>query len=357
MEIYLVGGAVRDRLLGRTVKEKDWVVVGATPEDMLTRGFKPVGKDFPVFLHPDTNEEYALARTERKTGKGYKGFVFNADPSVTLEEDLVRRDLTINAMAQTENGSIIDPFNGQKDLQQKLLRHVSDAFAEDPVRILRIARFASRFPDFNIHPDTYQLMQTMVNNGEVDALVPERVWKECYRALDEPAPWRFFETLAECNALPIIFPEIKSHNIAALKAVVPMSEDGPTRFAALLCSLTLDAVKKLCKRITAPKEYQEIAQLAATYHELLANLEIENAEQIVHLLEILDCYRRPYRLAKFLIACAANNEKIDQNNLNDVLNDALERTKHIDVKPFIEQGLKNEKIGEAVREARIKRLK
>lgn len=212
MKIYLVGGAVRDELLGIPYHEKDWVVVGATAEEMLAKGYRQVGKDFPVFLHPKTNEEYALARTERKVSKGYTGFTFNAAPEVTLEEDLQRRDLTINAIAKAEDGTIIDPFHGREDLQNKILRHVSPAFSEDPVRILRIARFAARYGDFTIAPETLALMKQMVVSGEVDALVPERVWKEWQRALSEKHPEKFFEVLAACGAMAILFPEISPEN-------------------------------------------------------------------------------------------------------------------------------------------------
>jgi tRNA nucleotidyltransferase (CCA-adding enzyme) len=208
MKTYIVGGAVRDAMLGLAIKDRDYVVVGATPAAMLAQGFIPVGKDFPVFLHPQTHEEYALARTERKTAPGYKGFVFHTDAAVTLEEDLIRRDLTINAMAQDENGQLIDPFGGRQDLAQKIFRHVSPAFAEDPVRILRLARFAARFPQFTVAPETNHLMQQMVTAGEVDALVPERVWQELARGLMEQQPSRMFAVLRECGALQRILPEL-----------------------------------------------------------------------------------------------------------------------------------------------------
>lgn len=208
MKTYVVGGAVRDALLGLPVQDHDHVVVGATPEEMIAKGFTPVGKDFPVFLHPKTHEEYALARTERKTAPGYKGFVFHAAADVTLEQDLVRRDLTVNAMAQGEDGVIIDPFGGRKDLQARVFRHVSQAFAEDPVRILRVARFAARFQDFTVAPETNRLMQDMVEAGEVDALVPERVWQELSRGLMEARPSRMFEVLRACGALARIIPEL-----------------------------------------------------------------------------------------------------------------------------------------------------
>jgi tRNA nucleotidyltransferase (CCA-adding enzyme) len=208
MRAYIVGGAVRDGLLGLPVQDHDWVVVGATPEDMLAQGFRPVGKDFPVFLHPDTQEEHALARTERKTAPGYRGFVFHTSPDVTLEEDLVRRDLTINAIARAEDGSLVDPYGGQRDLQARVFRHVSDAFAEDPVRILRVARFAARFPEFTVAPETNALMRRMVELGEVDALVAERVWQELARGLMEQTPSRMFDVLRGCGALARIMPEL-----------------------------------------------------------------------------------------------------------------------------------------------------
>ncbi|EKD92292.1 MAG: hypothetical protein ACD_29C00083G0003, partial [uncultured bacterium] len=208
MKVFLVGGAVRDELLGRSITERDWVVVGSSPEELIASNFQPVGKDFPVFLHPKTHEEYALARTERKTGRGYKGFHFYTSPNVTLEEDLERRDLTINAMAKSESGQFIDLFGGQADLKAKLLHHVSPAFSEDPVRVLRVARFAALLPNFQVHPETNRLMSHMVQQGEIDALVSERVWKELSRALENENPCRFFEVLDACGALVILFPAL-----------------------------------------------------------------------------------------------------------------------------------------------------
>src|SRR3990167_4434003 len=238
MKIYLVGGAVRDQLLGLPVKERDWVVVGATINDMLKLGYKQVGKEFPVFLHPKTKEEYALARMERKVKPGYQGFTFDTSPIVTLEDDLIRRDLTINAMAEDEDGALIDPYHGKADLEAKILRHTSPAFSEDPVRILRLARFLARFASlgFSIAQETHDLMQTMVQNGEVDALVPERVWKEFERSLREPNPEKFFEVLAACHALPRLFPSIaiKSDGMAALLAATTLTRQPLVRFAALL---------------------------------------------------------------------------------------------------------------------------
>ena len=309
MKIYLVGGAVRDTLLGLPMHERDWVVVGATPEQMLALGYKPVGKDFPVFLHPKTNEEYALARTERKTAPGYRGFVFHADSDVTLEQDLYRRDLTINAIVQDEHGQLIDPCNGQADLQQKILRHVSPAFSEDPVRILRIARFAARFHNlgFYIANETLVLMQQMVRNGEVDALVAERVWQECERALGEKNPQVFFSVLQHCGALAIIFPEIDSatNSLIAVQQCALLTDDKTARFAALCIDLAEAPLLALCQRLGAPNEYRDLALRVAAYrthyHEALKL----PAEEIIELFEQLDLFRRPHRLEPFLMACEA----------------------------------------------------
>lgn len=343
MQIYLVGGAVRDKLLNRPVTERDWVVVGATVEEMLAQHFKPVGKDFPVFLHPETHEEYALARTERKVSKGYTGFTFYASPEVTLEQDLQRRDLTINAMAQTVDGKIIDPFNGQQDLQDRLLRHVSPAFVEDPVRILRIARFAARFGEFRIAPETMQLMKEMVQNGEVDALVAERIWQELQRALSEPQSRRFFIVLQECGALRVIFPEIDAlfgvpnpaehhpevdsgiHTMLALQAAARLTPDAKVRFAVLLHDIGkiktpvgllpkhyghgevgVPIVKHLCKRLNAPNEYRDLAVLVCRYHAICHRALELRADTILGLLKTLDPFRRPQRFEEFLLACQAD---------------------------------------------------
>jgi tRNA nucleotidyltransferase (CCA-adding enzyme) len=287
MQVYLVGGAVRDRLLGLPVRERDWVVVGASPRELLERGYKPVGKDFPVFLHPDSGEEYALARTERKTGPGYKGFSFHASPEVSLEEDLRRRDLTINAMAEAADGTLIDPYHGQQDLQQGLLRHVSPAFAEDPVRILRVARFAACFGKwgFKVAHGTNALMRRMVDAGEVDHLVPERVWAELVRALASDSPQRFFTVLAGCGALSVLFPEVEraapptpgAHQrfaanpaLQALQRCSAHDTDTRVRFAALMMALApeqsqarrLTMVEDLCKRYRAPNDYRWLARHA-----------------------------------------------------------------------------------------------
>ena len=302
--------AVRDMLLGLPVHERDWVVVGATPEQMVALGYKPVGKDFPVFLHPETNEEYALARTERKTAPGYRGFAFHADSDVTLEQDLYRRDLTINAIAQDEHGNIIDPCGGQMDLQQKILRHVSPAFSEDPVRILRIARFAARFYHlgFRIADETLILMQQMVHNGEVNALVAERVWQECERTLGEKNPQIFFTVLQQCGALAIIFLEIDTlkDNFITVKQCALLTDDKTARFAALCIDLAEAPLLAMCQRLGAPNEYRDLSLRVAAYHTQYNDALQLSAEKIITLFEQLDLFRRPHRLEPFLMACEAN---------------------------------------------------
>jgi tRNA nucleotidyltransferase (CCA-adding enzyme) len=289
VKIYTVGGAVRDELLGLPVKERDYVVVGATPEEMVKQGFKPVGKDFPVFLHPQTHEEYALARTERKSGRGYKGFTVYAAPEVTLEEDLKRRDLTVNAMAKADDGVLIDPFGGAKDLAAKILRHVSEAFAEDPVRILRVARFAARF-GFQVHPETMALMQRMVKEGEADYLVPERVWQEFAKGLGEPHPRSMFDVLRQSGLLQKLFPEVKA---------IPKSFGGSVaaRFALLAWPLQEEQVNALCDRLRAPNEVRELALTACRCRNKLAG---STPEALLDLLKAADAFRRPERFAELL---------------------------------------------------------
>lgn len=326
MEIYLVGGAVRDKLLGIPVKEQDWVVVGATPQEMLKHGFRKVGRDFPVFLHPKTHEEYALARTERKTGKGYTEFICYADPSVTLADDLKRRDLTINAIAQTPTGKIIDPYGGCKDLEQHILRHVSPAFAEDPVRILRVARFAARFGNFKVHQETNKLMHTMLSKGEVDALIPERVWQELEQALTEQYPEKFFIVLKNCRVLQKLFPKIALHFTAIKKAlihVVKLSKDPIVRFAAITCNLNKEEdLKYLGEKYRLPKAYKELCLLVAKLKNELENLS-KDADGMVTLLEQTDAYRRPERLQRLLLACEANNKSSAE------ISHKLQRTYHL----------------------------
>lgn len=345
LSVYLVGGAVRDRLLGRPVTERDWVVVGSTAEAMQARGFRPVGRDFPVFLHPETGEEYALARTERKTGPGYRGFVVSADPSVTLEEDLQRRDLTVNAMAEDADGVLHDPFGGQADLAAGRLRHVSDAFREDPVRILRLARFAARYASLGFRPatETLSLAKDMVAEGEVDALVPERVWQEWSRALQEASPWVFVEVLRDCNALSRLLPELDRlfgipqqmehhpeidsgiHTLLVLRCASRLSEDLEVRFAALMHDLGkgatpvrswprhpdhgrlgVELIASVCQRYRVPSVCRDLAVLVSREHSRCHRAEQATPEEIVSLLEACDAFRRPERWQQFLLVCEAD---------------------------------------------------
>jgi len=345
MKIYLVGGAVRDKLLGLPVKDRDYVVVGSTPEEMAAKGFKPVGADFPVFLHPETKEEYALARTERKSGHGYKGFTVYAAPDVTLEDDLRRRDLTINAMAEDEAGKLIDPFKGAEDLRGGVLRHVSPAFAEDPVRILRVARFAARYARWGFHVahSTNKLMRQMVESGEADHLVAERVWAELERALSEDRPSRFFEVLRGCGALARLFPEIDAlfgvpqpekhhpeidtgvHVMLVLDAAAKLSSDARVRFAALMHDLGkgttpkdewpqhigheergVELVKNFCQRFRVPNDYRDLALITARYHAHCHKVAELRPATIVDTLESMDAFRRPERVDMFVTACEAD---------------------------------------------------
>lgn len=344
MKTYTVGGAVRDALLGLPVQDRDHVVVGATPDEMLAQGYTPVGKDFPVFLHPQTHEEYALARTERKTAPGYKGFVFHADGAVTLEEDLLRRDLTINAMAQAEDGNIVDPFNGRRDLEAKLFRHVSDAFAEDPVRILRVARFAARFAGFTVAPETNALMRQMVAAGEVDALVPERVWQELARGLMEAQPSRMFSVLRDCGALARILPELDAlwgvpqpekhhpeidtgvHVMLVVDTAASENCSLPVRFAALTHDLgkgttppaqwpahhahearSVKLVEQVCRRLKIPSDCRDLAVIVAREHGNVARAFEMRAATVVKLFERCDAFRKPERFADMLLAAQCDS--------------------------------------------------
>lgn len=336
----MVGGAVRDELLGFPLQDKDFVVVGATPEQMVEQGYHPVGKDFPVFLHPKTHDEYALARTERKTAKGYKGFQVHASPEVTLEEDLARRDLTINAIAKDEAGNLIDPFNGQADIKNKILRHVSVAFAEDPVRILRAARFAARLPDFTVAPETFDLMRQMVKEGEVDALVSERVWQELSKGLMEARPSRMFEVLRECGALKKILPEVDRlwgvpqppqhhpevdsgvHVMMVIDYAASQNYSLPVRFAALTHDLgkgttpkdilprhigheerSVNLLKDVCKRLRVPNDCRELAQIVTRFHGKAGRVEEMRPGTLVQFLHDTDAIRQPERFKEFLRAC------------------------------------------------------
>jgi tRNA nucleotidyltransferase (CCA-adding enzyme) len=344
MKIYQVGGSLRDELLGEPVADRDWVVVGATPHDMLAAGFRPVGRDFPVFLHPRTNEEYALARTERKTAPGYHGFAFHAAPEVTLEEDLARRDLTINAIARAEDGTIIDPHGGRRDLAARVLRHVSPAFAEDPVRILRLARLAARFADFSVADETRALMRQMVAAGEADALVPERVWQELARGLMQARPARMLEVLRDCGALARVLPELDrlwgvpqpvqhhpeidtgQHMLLVIDAAARLNASLPARWAALLHDLgkgttpaeilpqhigheqrSVDLARAVCERLRVPGDCRDAALLAAREHGNLHRALDLDAAGLVRLLERCDALRRPALLAQVLDACEADH--------------------------------------------------
>ncbi|HEX8963910.1 MAG TPA: multifunctional CCA addition/repair protein [Rhodocyclaceae bacterium] len=343
MKVYSVGGAVRDELLGLPVQDRDWVVVGASPQDMAAQGFRPVGKDFPVFIHPHSGEEYALARTERKTAPGYKGFVFHADADVTLEEDLARRDLTINAIAKSESGEYIDPHGGRADLAAKLLRHVSPAFSEDPVRILRVARFAARFADFALAPETLELMKRMVDSDEVDHLVPERVWQELARGLMERQPSRMFGVLRACGALERLLPEVEAlfgvpqradyhpeidtgvHIMMVVDVAAELGLALPARFAALTHDLGkaltppdvlprhigheaagLPLLDALCERLRVPTECRDVARLAARHHGDIHKVDELRAATVLKVLERCDALRRPERFEHILGACEAD---------------------------------------------------
>lgn len=339
MEIFLVGGAVRDALLNLPVTERDWVVVGSSPEEMLALGFQPVGKDFPVFLHPITHEEYALARTERKIGKGYKGFTFHSDPEVTLIEDLRRRDLTINAIAQSSSGEIIDPYGGQEDLKNKILRHVSPAFQEDPVRILRLARFAARFPEFTVHPDTLILMQNMVHMGEVNALVPERVWQEFSRALETSAPKKFLDVLKDSHAYEILFPEIKLTNdvCKSLQNAVEISTSPLIRFSVLLQHLDKKAILDFGNRYRIPREFIDLCLSLITLLESDKSPDKITAEQILKLLKSTDSRRRPERFRQTLLAYQACTDP--KNPKIELLQKTSEAVNKIDTQSLQQQSL------------------
>jgi tRNA nucleotidyltransferase (CCA-adding enzyme) len=401
MRIYLVGGAVRDKLLGLDVADRDHVVVGATPEEMRAHGYRPIGKDFPVFLHPQTREEYALARTERKTGRGYHGFAFQADPSVTLEQDLERRDLTINAMAEDAHGAIVDPFEGRSDLANRVLRHVSPAFVEDPVRVLRVARFAARYASlgFRIADETIALMRQMVAGGELDHLVAERVWAETRKALAEPTPSAFLRALRDGDALRVVFPEIDAlygvpqpaqyHPEVDTGIHIELVLDMAARLAPRddlvgWCALTHDLgkaltpkdelprhirhehdgvapVRALSARLKVPAEHATLAELVCRFHlDAHRALELRPAT-VLDLLERLDCFRRPERLRQFLLACEA--DKRGRLGLEgaaypqaDFLREAHAAACAIGAVQFVEQGLDGPAIGAAMREARVRAI-
>lgn len=401
-QTYLVGGAVRDKLLNYPVQERDWVVVGTTADDMQSRGFKAVGKDFPVFLHPDTKEEYALARTERKTAPGYKGFAFHAEPTVTLEQDLQRRDLTINAIAEDAEGKIIDPYGGQRDIRDRILRHVSDAFVEDPVRILRVARFAARYAHlgFTIADETKDLMVEMTKQGEVDALVPERVWAELTKALAEHTPQQFFQVLRDCQALQVLFPELDAlfgvpqppkyhpeidtgvHTLMTLEQAARLSDSLVVRFAALMHDIGKGATpetilpshhgheqagvklfKTVTNRLPVPEQYKRLALQVMRYHTRCHRAFDLKPSTLVDTLHALDALRKDNTsLEWFLLACEADargrtgfeEREYPQRELFKV---AQQAALSVNVQPLIEKGLQGAEIGQALRIDRIHAVK
>ena len=400
MQIYLVGGAVRDALLNLPVKDRDWVVVGATPDELLAQGFQQVGADFPVFLHPQTQEEHALARTERKSGKGYQGFDCRFSPDISLEEDLLRRDLTINAMAQDAGGHIIDPYGGRADLEKRLLRHVSPAFSEDPLRVLRVARFAARFAPlgFTIAAETMTLMRQMVQDGELDHLVAERVWTETRRALGEQTPDVYFQVLRDCGALAVWFSELDAlfgvpqpaqyhpeidcglHALLSLKAAARLSTDVSVRWAALIHDLGkaltpaedwprhiahekrgLTSISNLCSRLKAPKEATELALLSGECHTLVHRVYELKGSTLTKLFNQLDAWRRPERFEQFLLVCEADargrsgreNEAYPQA---DFCREALQLAASVTAKDMIARGLQGAAIREGLDQARSARL-
>lgn len=401
MQIYLVGGAVRDELLGLPARERDWVVVGARPAELLAQGFKPVGKDFPVFLHPQTGEEYALARTERKTGPGYRGFETLFSPDVTLEQDLERRDLTINAIAQDpDSGALIDPFGGQRDLRDRSLRHVSPAFVEDPVRILRVARFAARFAPlgFTVAAETVQVMREIAARGELDALVSERVWQETQRALELPAPARFFEVLRAADALPKIFPELYAlfgvpqperwhpeidsgvHTLMVLEQAAKLSDDPVVRFAALTHDLGkgttppdewprhiaheqrgVALVEAVCDRLRIPNSYRELAVLVSRYHLEAHRVEELRTGTLLDLLEHTDAFRRPARFEQFVLACEADargRKGLENRDYPqaEYLRRARAAAAGVTLEPAERDGLNGQQIAQKLRRARLAAL-
>lgn len=401
MKVYLVGGAVRDELLGRKAAERDWVVVGATPQQMTDAGFRQVGRDFPVFLHPETGEEHALARTERKTGPGYRGFEVAFSPDVTLEEDLRRRDLTINAMARDESGTLIDPYGGRADIDAKKLRHVSDAFNEDPVRILRVARFLARYEPlgFSIAPETMARMRAMVAAGEADALVAERTWQETAKALAEPVPAAWMRALRECGALARIFPELDAlygvpqpekwhpeidtglHMELVLQAAADLTPEPRIRFAALMHDLGKGRtprsrwprhigheesgarlVEGVSERLRVPTDYRELAILAARWHGLAHRALELRPRTVLELLEACDAFRRPERFRELLIACEADHRgrggfRERPYPQGDVLRDAQAKATAVALNDADRAGLTGEKIGELLRRRRLGALK
>ncbi|QYJ85346.1 multifunctional CCA addition/repair protein [Shewanella mesophila] len=400
MKIYLVGGAVRDQLLQIPIKDRDYMVVGATQQQMLDLGYNQVGKDFPVFLHPKTQQEYALARTERKTAAGYNGFSCNAAPDVTIEEDLLRRDLTINAIAQDEDGTLVDPYGGQQDIENRLLRHVSDAFTEDPLRVLRVARFAARFHHlgFSVAPETLTLMQQIAQSGELEALTPERVFLELDKALTTQSPQIFFEVLRQTQSLAILFPEIDAlfgipqpekwhpeidtgiHTLMVLEQAAMLSPDRAIRFAALVHDLGkalspkehwpkhhghgqkgLAPIRALCERIRVPNEYRDLALLVSDQHQNIHQAFELKPQTIIKIFDKADLWRKPQRLAQLLIACEADikgRTGFEQKNYPQAqyLKDCFDAAVSVAIKPIIDAGFKGADIKAELQRQRIEIL-
>ncbi|WP_422766948.1 multifunctional CCA addition/repair protein [Photobacterium leiognathi subsp. mandapamensis] len=397
MQTYLVGGAVRDTLIGLTVTDKDWVVVGTTPEAMLAAGFEQIGSDFPVFLHPKTKQEHALARTERKSGHGYTGFVCYSAPDVTLEQDLLRRDLTINAIAQAPNGELIDPYHGQQDITDKVLRHVSPAFAEDPLRVLRVARFAARFAHlgFTVAPETMALMQEMVVSGELASLTPERVWKEWEKSLSSDDPQMFLTVLRQCGALAVVMPEIDAlfgvpqpekwhpeidcgiHTLLVAKKAAELSADKTIRFAAQVhdlgkalspkddlphhkmhCRDGIKPIKALCQRLRVPNEYRDLALLVCEQHTKIHHAEEMRADTFIKIFDQIDAWRKPERVAQLATCCRADargRTHFEQTPYPqaDIFQAVFAIAQQVDVKAIVAAGFKGAEIREQLAAKRI----
>ena len=366
MQIYKVGGAVRDRLLGRPVTETDWVVVGASAEELAALGYRPVGTDFPVFLHPQSGEEYALARTERKSGRGYGGFTFHASPDVTLEEDLRRRDLTINAMAEDDLGRVIDPYGGRRDLDARLLRHVAPAFAEDPLRVLRVARFAARYAPlgFRVAEETLALMRRLSESGELRDLTPERSWKEISRALMEPRPDVFVQVLRDCGALAELLPEVNALFLAGqgeallerLRACATHEQPLAVRWACLLLDIGEAQIGAINQRCKAPRECAELALLVRQHRGVWQEATELPADALLALLQSFDVYRRPQRFEQFLASCDMAGGAA-QAPRSHYLRGAAECARGQAIQPLLEQGYQGAALGEALARQRLEALR
>lgn len=358
MKIYLVGGAVRDQLLDYPVTERDWVVVGATGQEMLDAGYRQVGRDFPVFLHPDTAEEYALARTERKSGRGHTGFSCNSDPTVTLEEDLSRRDLTVNAMARDTDGTIIDPYGGQADLQQRLLRHVSDAFVEDPLRVLRVARFAARYHHlgFKVAPATLEMMRSIAEQGELQLLPLERVWGELERVLHAGEPVEFFRVLDACSASQQLLPELAAQELALQQLELASATEAGAEilFAVLLETLPAADAASLCERLQPPRRFRDLALLSNQHSSSYQRALSLDAQELLQLLEKTDALRRTERFEQFLQVCATAHP--DRAANSDFLRQCVARCSEVSVKAWAQSGMSGKELGEKIREERRQRL-